>query len=126
MITRNDASLGLYNGDIGITLLDKMTGRFKVWFDLGGKLASFSTSRLPSHETVFAMTVHKSQGSEFDHVLLVLGEDSRVSSRELVYTGITRAKKKCILYGAIKTLESSTQKPTLRMSGLAERIWGAS
>jgi len=126
MITRNDASLGLYNGDIGITLLDKMTGRFKVWFDLGGKLASFSTSRLPSHETVFAMTVHKSQGSEFDHVLLVLGEDNRVNSRELVYTGITRAKKKCILYGAIKTLESSTQKPTLRMSGLAERIWGAS
>lgn len=124
MITRNDRSLHLYNGDIGIALEDVETGQLKVWFEQGGELVSYSTSRLPQHETVFAMTVHKSQGSEFDDVTLVLAEEAKVISRELVYTGITRAKKQCALYGSLQTIISSIEKPTIRMSGLAARIWG--
>ncbi|SFG54433.1 exodeoxyribonuclease V subunit alpha [Neptunomonas qingdaonensis] len=124
MITRNDRSLRLYNGDVGIALIDAQTQQLKVWFDQGGELVSYSTSRLPQHETVFAMTVHKSQGSEFNEVTLVLAEDAKVISRELVYTGITRAKKHCSLYGSFKTIVASIDKATIRMSGLAERIWG--
>ncbi|MGY8869915.1 MAG: exodeoxyribonuclease V subunit alpha [Pseudomonadales bacterium] len=124
MITRNDRSLHLYNGDIGIALEDTETGQLKVWFEQGGELVSYSTSRLPQHETVFAMTVHKSQGSEFDDVTLVLAEEAKVISRELVYTGITRAKKHCALYGSLQTITASIEKPTIRMSGLAARIWG--
>ena len=124
MITRNDRSLRLYNGDVGIALIDEQTQQLKVWFDQGGELVSYSTSRLPQHETVFAMTVHKSQGSEFNEVTLVLAEDAKVISRELVYTGITRAKKYCSLYGSLKIIAASINKPTVRMSGLAARIWG--
>lgn len=124
MITRNDRSLRLYNGDVGIALPDKKTQQMKVWFDQGGVLVSYSTSRLPQHETVFAMTVHKSQGSEFNEVTLVLAEGAKVISRELVYTGITRAKKYCTLFGSLKTITASIEKPTVRMSGLAARIWG--
>ncbi|BBB29068.1 exodeoxyribonuclease V subunit alpha [Neptunomonas japonica] len=124
MITRNDRALRLYNGDIGIALEDVETRQLKVWFEQGGELVSYSTSRLPQHETVFAMTVHKSQGSEFDDVTLVLAEEAKVISRELVYTGITRAKKHCALYGSLKTITASIEKPTVRMSGLAARIWG--
>lgn len=123
MITRNDRSLRLYNGDIGIALEDAETQQLKVWFEQGGELVSYSTSRLPQHETVFAMTVHKSQGSEFDDVTLVLAEEAKVIRRELVYTGITRAKKHCALYGSLKTIISSIEKPTTRMSGLAARVW---
>ena len=124
MITRNDAALNLYNGDIGIALPDKETGLLKVWFSQAAELVSYSTSRLPQHETVFAMTVHKSQGSEFDDVTLVLVDDAKVMSRELVYTGITRAKKFCTLFGSNKAIFQSTKQPTIRMSGLSERLWG--
>lgn len=124
MITRNDRSLRLYNGDVGIARMDEQTQQLKVWFDQGGELVSYSTSRLPQHESVFAMTVHKSQGSEFNEITLVLAEDAKVISRELVYTGITRAKKHCSLYGSLKTITASIDKPTIRMSGLAARIWG--
>ncbi len=123
MITRNDAGLKLYNGDIGIALRDGTTGQIKVWFAQSGALVSYSTSRLPQHETVFAMTVHKSQGSEFDDVTLVLVDDAKVMSRELVYTGITRAKKSCTLFGRISAVYESAKQPTIRMSGLSERLW---
>jgi exodeoxyribonuclease V alpha subunit len=93
MITRNDASLGLFNGDIGIAL-DQGQG-IRVWFPLpDGSLKSVQPSRLPEHDTAWAMTVHKSQGSEFDHAALILpGQIVPVVTRELVYTAITRAKK---------------------------------
>lgn len=98
MITRNDYNLGLMNGDIGITLKDS-TGKLRVAFpcdDSGDevKIRWISPMRLPDVETAFAMTVHKSQGSEFNHVAMVLPETrSPVLTRELVYTGITRAKE---------------------------------
>jgi len=98
MITRNDYNLGLMNGDIGITLQDA-GGKLKVVFAQDDALAEgplrwLSPMRLPEVETAFAITVHKSQGSEFNHVLLALPEHSSpVLTRELVYTGITRAKE---------------------------------
>ncbi|MDD2760546.1 MAG: exodeoxyribonuclease V subunit alpha, partial [Methylomonas sp.] len=94
MITRNDYNLGLMNGDIGITLLDA-AGKLRVAFpgDEQDNIRWISPMRLPDVETAFAMTVHKSQGSEFDHVALIFPPlRSPVLTRELVYTGITRAK----------------------------------
>jgi len=98
MITRNDYNLGLMNGDVGITLKDS-TGKLRVAFP--GEESSdevnihwISPMRLPDVETAFAITVHKSQGSEFNHVALILPETrSPVLTRELIYTGITRAKE---------------------------------
>lgn len=123
MITRNDAGLGLYNGDIGITLWDEQRQHFRVWFEQGGQLRSVATSRLPSHESVFAMTVHKSQGSEFTQVALVIADDARVYTRELLYTGLTRARQHCRLYAQPRALRAAIGRPTLRISGLAARIW---
>lgn len=102
MITRNDYNLGLMNGDIGITLKDS-NDKLRVAFpsdDSGDevKIRWISPMRLPDVETAFAMTVHKSQGSEFNHVAMVLPETrSQVLTRELVYTGITRAKENLTL-----------------------------
>jgi exodeoxyribonuclease V alpha subunit len=98
MITRNDYNLGLMNGDIGIALYDH-TGKLRVVFPTDDPLAAtkirwLSPLRLPDAETAFAITVHKSQGSEFNHVVLALPETkSPVLTRELIYTGITRAKE---------------------------------
>lgn len=93
MITQNNYQTGLFNGDIGIMLKDQQ-GELKTWFQtLDGNWQSFPISRLPAHETAWAMTIHKSQGSEFEHVLMVLPDvETPVLSRELIYTGLTRAK----------------------------------
>ena len=93
MVTRNDHALRLYNGDVGLCWPSD-EGVLLVWFPDGkGGFRTFQPTRLPEHETVYAMTVHKSQGSEFDRVLLVLPEKgSKVVTRELVYTGVTRGR----------------------------------
>ena len=123
MITRNDNSLSLFNGDIGLTLPD-IHGRLKVWFEQNGEMRSFLPSRLPEHETVYAMTVHKSQGSEFDHVALLLPPgDIPVLSRELLYTGITRAKSNLSMYAQQNSVEQATNKRTERSGGLKGRLW---
>lgn len=102
MITRNDYSLGLMNGDIGITLIDE-NGKLRVAFpgnpDLNQQNIHWvSPLRLPAVETAYAMTIHKAQGSEFNQVVLVLPDtQSLVLSRELIYTGITRAKQQLIV-----------------------------
>lgn len=107
MITRNDYTLGLMNGDIGIALKDS-TGKLRVVFPNDDPLADIkirwiSPMRLPDVETAFAITVHKSQGSEFSHVALVLPENrSPVITRELIYTGITRAKENFTLLESSK------------------------
>jgi exodeoxyribonuclease V alpha subunit len=96
MVTRNDRSLGVFNGDVGITLpAHDKAERLKVYFLDGDQLRAVSVTRLSRIETAYAMTVHKSQGSEFEHTALVLPERgaSQLLSRELVYTGITRARK---------------------------------
>jgi len=95
MVTRNDAAVGVFNGDIGITLPPATPkGPLRAYFLDGNTARSVGVSRLASVETAFAMTVHKSQGSEFEHTVLVLPRDAGpVLTRELVYTGITRARR---------------------------------
>lgn len=123
MVTRNDSSLGLYNGDIGITLYDEER-QLRVYFQLpDGSIRSVQTNRLPACETAFAMTVHKSQGSEFDHTMLVLPENySPLLTRELLYTAVTRAKQKLTLFANKNSIALAVRQPTERRSGLAERL----
>jgi exodeoxyribonuclease V alpha subunit len=123
MVTGNDYSLGLMNGDVGVALeLPGPHGRpvLRVAFPSGeGTVRWVLPSRLLSVETVFAMTVHKSQGSEFEHVALLLPErDSRVLTRELVYTGITRARRWFTVAGSAALLEEAVRRPTRRSGGL--------
>jgi len=128
MITRNDYNLGLFNGDIGITLPDPEASagdHLYVYFrDAAGKVRRFLPHRLPQHEAVYAMTVHKSQGSEFDHVVLVLPDkDYPLMTRELIYTGLTRARRKVSIWGTEPVLTSSISRKIERSSGLREALW---
>ncbi len=93
IVNINDYSLGLYNGDTGICLPNNEQ-KLRVYFQHGNALREVAPSRLPDHNKAYALTVHKSQGSEFNNILLVLpSERSKVVSRELIYTAITRARK---------------------------------
>ncbi|CAE6737982.1 RecBCD enzyme subunit RecD [Paraburkholderia nemoris] len=123
MVTRNDYALGLFNGDIGIAL-PGASGALRVYFRTGdGGLRAVSPAALPPHDTAFALTVHKSQGSEFQHAVLMLPSVfSRVLSRELVYTAITRARERVEVIGARAVLAQAIATPTQRDSGLAARI----
>ncbi|MEX3526241.1 MAG: AAA family ATPase [Burkholderia sp.] len=123
MVTRNDYALGLFNGDIGIALPDAR-GALRVWFRGADGLArAVSPAALPPHDTAFALTVHKSQGSEFDEVALVLpAAFGRVLSRELVYTAITRARSRVQVIGPRAVLAQAIATRTQRDSGLAARI----
>ncbi|WEF29012.1 exodeoxyribonuclease V subunit alpha [Klebsiella aerogenes] len=120
MISRNDSALGLFNGDIGIAL--ERDGELRVWFLMpDGTIKSVPPSRLPEHDTAWAMTVHKSQGSEFDHAALILPSRSvPLVTRELVYTAITRAKQRLSLYADERVLAQAVVTRTERRSGLAE------
>ncbi len=123
MVRRNHYGLQLFNGDIGVAWPDR-EGHMQIWFNRpDGSLEPIAPARLPDHETAYATTVHKAQGSEFDEVLFVLPlEDSRVLSRELIYTGITRARKQLTLYGDSGLLAESIGRRVVRYSGLAERL----
>ncbi|MBI6548872.1 exodeoxyribonuclease V subunit alpha [Xenorhabdus lircayensis] len=121
MILRNDSTLGLFNGDIGI-MLKNQDNELKAYFQLSdGQIKGFQPSRLPQHETAYVMTVHKSQGSEFEHTALVLPTQySPVVSRELVYTALTRAREKLTIYAHKPVLDKAVATATQRRSGLAE------
>jgi len=123
LVTTNDYQLGLFNGDVGIVARDG--GRLRAFFrGQDGSLRSLLPSRLPPHETVFAMTVHKSQGSEFDHVGLLLPPAlSPILTRELIYTGVTRAKKSVQLYGTPAVLRDAVKRRVERASGLRDALW---
>ena len=121
MVTRNDAQLEVFNGDIGIALPAAAAGQpLRVFFLQGEELRSVGVSRLAHVETAFAMTVHKSQGSEFEHTALVLpSQGGSLLGRELVYTGITRARQAFTLFSQVPgLLASSVASPTRRASGL--------
>lgn len=127
LITRNDYGVELFNGDIGVVLPDPEDGGALRAFFLGpeGTVRRVPLLRLPEHETVYAMTVHKSQGSEFEEVLLVLPDQaSPVLTRELVYTGITRARKKVTVWGTEEVFETAVARRIERSSGLHEALWG--
>ena len=119
IITRNDYSKELFNGDVGVIIKD-VHETYRAFFHRSGTYISFPVNLLPAWEFAFAMTVHKSQGSEFDDVLLVLPDDEnhRLLTREIVYTGITRAKKRVLLYGSQPALNTALKKKIKRQSGL--------
>ncbi|QXE89688.1 exodeoxyribonuclease V subunit alpha [Geomonas subterranea] len=127
MITRNDYNLGLFNGDVGLILPDAGNGgELRAFFPTGsGGMRKVLPLRLPEYECAFAMTVHKSQGSEFDKVLLVLPDrDNPVLTRELIYTAITRAKKSVELLADQPLFVTAVGRRVTRRSGLRERLWG--
>ncbi len=114
MITENSYRMGLFNGDIGITQIDN-TGQVRVWFQTNEGEKAFSPVRLPQHETTWIMTIHKSQGSEFQHVLMILPtEDTPVLTRQLIYTGITRAKKQLEIIADPAILNLGIKRKTIQ------------
>lgn len=126
MVIRNDHGLGLYNGDIGICMMDDSESepRLKVYFELpDGSVKSVLPSRVPEHETAYAMTIHKSQGSEFELTVMILPPDfSPILTRELIYTGVTRAKKELMLFADLSVLKRGIKIKTERVSGLVQRL----
>ncbi len=131
MIIHNDRNTHLYNGDIGLCLPSpEHDGKLRVFFRQNGELMTFVPSRLPEHETAFAMTIHKSQGSEFAHVMILLpelsisGHDPALLTKELLYTAITRSKKRVTLVGEEKTIRRLIAAKVSRSSGLASRLLG--
>ena len=127
MITRNDYNLKLFNGDIGIILPDPASGEPRAFFPgPDNEVRKFLPLRLPEHQTAFALTVHKSQGSEFDRVLLVLPDrESPVLSRELLYTGITRARESVELWFEEKVFRAALCRRVSRTSGLRDALAGS-
>jgi exodeoxyribonuclease V alpha subunit len=123
IVLRNDYVLRLFNGDIGIVLPDA-GGNLMVYFpDPDGGYRAIPPVRLPEHETAFAMTVHKAQGSEFDAVWVMLpAEPNRVLTRELLYTAVTRARLRVLVMSGADVVESAIRTATDRVSGLLARM----
>src|SRR5436190_10558449 len=128
LITQNDYQIDLYNGDVGVLLPDPTSkenpSQLWAWF-LGKEntLRRFAPARLPQHEAAYAMTVHKSQGSEFDRVLFILpGEDVPVLTRELIYTGLTRARSQVELWWTESVFVTAVTRRAERNSGLRELL----
>jgi len=124
MVTENHYGLGLFNGDIGLIWPDdENDGQLLAWFPDADGYRPLAPGRLPSVETVYAMTIHKTQGSEFERVALVLPEQSHnVVSRELLYTGLTRARSQAMICGHADVWKAGVRNPVERHSGLADRI----
>jgi exodeoxyribonuclease V alpha subunit len=127
IITRNDYARGLFNGDIGIAL--ESTEGLRVWFELSDRdgnagLRSFSPRALPAHESAWAITIHRSQGSEYRDVAVVLppDEDNRILTRELVYTAISRARSHAEIWTTDASLRAALARPVQRQGGLRERL----
>lgn len=123
LVTRNDHDLGVMNGDVGVTL--QRGERLVVAFVLADDTVRFvPASRVADCETVWAMTIHKAQGSQFDHAVVVLPDrDSEVVTRELVYTGVTRAKQQVTIVATEDRLLEAVARPVRRATGLRERLW---
>ena len=124
MINSNNYSLGLFNGDIGIIRPDG-NGVLKAWFETAeGELKAILPGLIGQAETVYAMTIHKSQGSEFNKVLIVLPDAENISilTRELLYTGVTRAKQKVVVQGKESGILQAAERRVKRASGLSERF----
>jgi exodeoxyribonuclease V alpha subunit len=124
LVTANDYSLRLYNGDTGVVVAGAQ-GRAVAVFERGRDVVEVSPSRLASVDTVYAMTVHKAQGSQFDTVAVLLpGPDSPILTRELLYTAVTRGRSRVIVAGTEETIRSAVDRPIARASGLQRRLWG--
>lgn len=126
MVTQNDYQLGLFNGDIGVMgPSPSEPGSLAAFFEGSDQnVKFFSPSRLPYHETVYAMSVHKSQGTEFDHIFLILPQwRSRVITRELLYTAVTRARKSVVIAASASLIREAVLSPVQRASGIADQLW---
>jgi exodeoxyribonuclease V alpha subunit len=124
LVTENDYELRLYNGDTGVVV---QTGADRVMavFERRGEILEFSPSRLGAVDTVHAMTIHKSQGSQFQTAAVLLpAPTSRILTRELLYTAATRARELLILAGSEETIRAAVARPVARASGLRWRLWG--
>ncbi len=125
LVTSNDYTLDLHNGDVGILWQRSDGTRACFSSDDGARLRELAPSRLPPHEPVYAMTVHKSQGSEWKRIVVVLPEDpSPVLTRELLYTAVTRAGEQLSIVGSAALVTRAIETPTRRLSSLGERIGG--
>jgi exodeoxyribonuclease V alpha subunit len=124
LVTENDRELGLANGDTGV-VVQVAEGRVMAAFERGGELVLHPPSRLGAVDTVYAMTIHKSQGSQFQVAAVLLPEPgSRILTRELLYTAATRAQRRLILVGPEETIRAAVDRRVARASGLATRLWG--
>lgn len=128
LVTRNDYELRLHNGDTGVVVnTGGQDGATLAVFDAGGTMVEIAPSRLADVEPLFATTVHKSQGSEFEVAALILPEpDSPLLSRELLYTGVTRARTTLIVAGTEDAVREAVARPAGRATGLRELLWGPS
>ena len=124
MIVRNDYNLQLFNGDIGIAL--ELDGEIRVFFEsTHGTARSFTPSRLPEHESAFVTTVHKSQGSEFDRVVVILPKQkSEGLSRALLYTAVTRARKDVEIWASAELLKATISNSSVISSGFSDQLHG--
>ena len=124
LVTENDYTLGLYNGDTGVVVAAGGE-RLAAVFERRNQILEFSPARLSAVETVHVMTVHKSQGSQFDTVATLLPDpESAILTRELLYTAITRARRRLILAGTEEALRAAVTRPVARASGLRRWVWG--
>ncbi|MDQ2728980.1 MAG: exodeoxyribonuclease V subunit alpha, partial [Actinomycetota bacterium] len=124
LVTANDHELGLANGDVGVVIRDA-GGERRVAFERHDCVVDISPGRLRAFETVHAMTIHKSQGSQFDHVVVVLPEPgSPLLTRQLFYTAVTRARQGVTVVGSEAAVRTAVGTRIARASGLAERLWG--
>ena len=125
LVTENDYSLRLFNGDTGVVVATD-EGRVTAAFERHGEIVHVHPSRLAAVDTVHAMTVHKSQGSQFGTAVVLLPEPtSQILSRELLYTAITRAQRELVIAGTEETIRAAVERPVARASGLRGRLWGA-
>ena len=125
MVTANDYANSLFNGDLGVVVATA-DGRRSVAFPEGEGIRLVAPARLQSAETVHAMTIHKSQGSEFDHVVVVLPPaDSPLATRELLYTAVTRARQQMTLVGDEAAIRAAIDRRVVRAGGLVGKLWPA-
>lgn len=121
IINRNHYSLRLRNGETGFAMSEKSSG-FQLYFD--GRALSISPSRLPEYECSFAITVHKSQGSEYENVALLLPDgDNPILTKELLYTSVTRARKSLLVISSSDIISTAVAKKIVRRSGIQNKIW---
>src|SRR5213082_1358490 len=125
IIVRNDHNVGLFNGDLGIVLPDASSGELRVFFrGEDSDVLNFAPGRLPAHQPAFALTVYKSQGSEFRDALVILPErDAPVLTRELLYTGVTRVRETVEVWATEHILRQTIERKIERSSGLRDRLW---
>ena len=123
LVTKNDYELRLFNGDTGVVIRTD-ADQVRAAFSRRSEVFEVSPSRLSAVDTVYAMTIHKSQGSQFETAAVLLpAPSSRILTRELVYTAATRARKLLILAGTEETIRAALARPVARTSGLRERLW---